>query len=198
MVLLRGENAELRRQVTVLSARNAENVTRKKNPLIYTPPANTDGEKRATLRVTWTVRGKQCVASKDKHFKVFFRKYADENGNGKPNWFDYWGDDLAVPGLDAQDVAYSAALPDNTYGRFNIPTDQILVAKPAAEINNAGGFSIPAIANQCPGLVLEKARAVSGQEAIEESRPTKSRYMVSASNRPRWADCRPSICDLPS
>ncbi len=60
------------------------------NPFKYTPAADTHGEKRANLVVTWTLSGKTCEARQTKDFKLFFIKEKDEDGDGQDNWYEYW------------------------------------------------------------------------------------------------------------
>ena len=75
----------------------------------YTPAADTHGEKQATALLTVGQGGQTCVADLSMSFKLFFEKDGDDDGNGKPNWFEYWKSDKAVPGLDAADVVFNTA-----------------------------------------------------------------------------------------
>lgn len=95
------------------------------NPFKYTPAADTHGEKRANLVVTWTVSGKTCESRQTKDFKVFFVKQADDDGNSNPNWFDYWKADKAVPQMDTPLVFYDPALGNNTYGYYDPGVDKV-------------------------------------------------------------------------
>jgi len=76
------------------------------------PGRDTYGQKDLTLDVVLRFGAEQStvVLSKSRDYKVFFAKKGDDDSNSKPNWFDYWGDDGAVPGLDGSDISYDATL----------------------------------------------------------------------------------------
>lgn len=77
------------------------------------PSIETYGEKEVTLIVTYRHKasGATGQVSKKHSYKVFFEKNGNDNkgesGDKGPNWFEYWGDDGAVPGLNAPDVKFN-------------------------------------------------------------------------------------------
>jgi hypothetical protein len=80
------------------------------------PRRDTYGQKNLNLRVVYRygVQSSALALSKSVEHKVFFSKKGDDDSDSEPNWFDYWGDDGAVPGLDASNVKYNAALAAGT------------------------------------------------------------------------------------
>ena len=76
------------------------------------PKRDTYGQKNLKLKVVYRygVHSSAFSLSKSADYKVFFSKKGDDDSDGEPNWFDYWGDDGAVPGLDDANVKYNAAL----------------------------------------------------------------------------------------
>jgi len=76
------------------------------------PQRDTYGDKNLTLTIVYDfgVNESALDLSKSKQYKVFFSKKGDDDSNSQPNWFDYWGDDGAVPGLDDSNVNYKASL----------------------------------------------------------------------------------------
>jgi len=79
------------------------------------PERDTYGKKDLKLTVVYRYGARQAAVllSKSKDYKVFFTKKGDDDSDGDPNWFDYWGDDGAVPGLDGPDIDY-----DGSQGSF--------------------------------------------------------------------------------
>ena len=80
------------------------------------PRRDTYGQKNLKLRVVYRygVESSALALSKSVDHKVFFSKKGDDDSDSDPNWFDYWGDDGAVPGLDDSNVKYNAALAADT------------------------------------------------------------------------------------
>jgi hypothetical protein len=76
------------------------------------PKRDTYGDKNLKLTIVYDfgVNASALDLSLSKQYKVFFSKKGDDNSNSQPNWFDYWGDDGAVPGLDDSNVNYRASL----------------------------------------------------------------------------------------
>ncbi len=76
------------------------------------PRRDTYGDKNLTLTVTFKFGASQSHfdLARSEDYKVFFTKKGDDDSNSKPNWFDYWGDDGAVPGLDGSNVDYDASI----------------------------------------------------------------------------------------
>ena len=120
------------------------------------PDVSTYGEKHVTLNVFYgmDVKGVPMVLSRDHTYKVFFNKMGNDNlfdANDKgPNWFEYWADDGAVPGLNADDVEYDATCPAGftCYGVWNPVDDKIYIKDGAA--GTCGQLNIPRGPN-CPG-----------------------------------------------
>jgi hypothetical protein len=75
------------------------------------PRRETYGDKNLTLTVVYDFGANESAVtdSKSEDYKTFFSKKGDDDSNGNPNWFDYWGEDGAVPGLDDGNVNYSAS-----------------------------------------------------------------------------------------
>jgi len=75
------------------------------------PRRETYGDKNLTLTVVYDFGANESAVtdSKSEDYKAFFSKKGDDDSNSRPNWFDYWGDDGAVPGLDDSNVNYSAS-----------------------------------------------------------------------------------------
>lgn len=78
------------------------------------PRRDTYGQKDLTLTVVLRFGAERSTVelSKSRDYMVFFTKKGDDDSNSKPNWFDYWGDDGAVPGMDDSDVGYDGSLAD--------------------------------------------------------------------------------------
>ncbi|MBN2391367.1 MAG: hypothetical protein JXR84_11610 [Anaerolineae bacterium] len=127
------------------------------------PALDTYGEKKATLTVALqhTPSGVTGQISKDHTYKVFFEKEGDDDGDChwwhfweacEPNWFEYWGDDGAVAGLNAADVRYDSTCPTGyiCYGAWRSSDDIIYVQDGAAEIHYPGGYQFDESAD-CPG-----------------------------------------------
>jgi hypothetical protein len=81
------------------------------------PERDTYGQKDLMLDVVFSFGADRhaITISKSQDYKVFFTKKGDDDSNSKPNWFDYWGDDGAVPGLDDSNVKYKASLDASTF-----------------------------------------------------------------------------------
>jgi hypothetical protein len=112
------------------------------------PSVETYGEKNVTLTVTYRHKasGATGQVSKDHEYNVFFAKKGDDDGDRIPNWFEYWGDDGAVPGLDAPDTSYNPKR--RGYGAFNPRSDNIELGDLAAEYDPP--LNIPS-GPTCPG-----------------------------------------------
>ncbi|MCB0211510.1 MAG: hypothetical protein KDJ52_19385 [Anaerolineae bacterium] len=124
----------------------------------YTPPIGpgpdleTYGQKDVTLTVNYSDNSTGAFGnvSQDFRYKVFFKQKGDDDNDGIPNWFEYWKDDGAVPGMDASDVFYDATCPAGSacYGRWQKFDGPLYL--------NSGAVSafprhVPAASN-CPGL----------------------------------------------
>jgi len=120
--------------------------------------ANGYGEKKATLNITYEHQPSGAMGndSQDKKYNVFFDKgegpgsWTDDDGDGEPNWFEYWGEDNAVPELTAGDVNYDQTLGANSYGYWDSGDGNIHVGGAAAQTHYSGGLNVPGNAN-CPG-----------------------------------------------
>lgn len=80
------------------------------------PKRDTYGPKDLKLTVIFRhgVHSSAETVSSSLDYKVFFTKKGDDDSDADPNWFDYWGDDGAVPGLDDSTVDYNASLAADT------------------------------------------------------------------------------------
>ncbi len=142
------------------------------------PATNTYGEKRVTLTVSYRhmASGATGQISKDHTYKVFFRKDGDDDGDCawwtfwdacEPNWFEYWGDDGAVPRLNDADVLYDSSLGANSYGYWSSSDDNIHLGGAAAATHYPNGINVPAGTN-CPGGTFGGARGIdSATEVVE-------------------------------
>lgn len=85
------------------------------------PKRETYGDKNLTLTVAYRYDTEESAFqhSKSRDYKVFFKKSGDDDSDAEPNWFDYWGDDGAVPTMDAPDVKYKAELGYGIVGSAN-------------------------------------------------------------------------------
>jgi len=104
------------------------------------PRRDTYGAKNLTLTVTFRYGANQSHfdLAKSEDYKVFFTKKGDDDSNNKPNWFDYWGDDGAVPGMDGANVDYDASI--DYFGYFQGST--VFLGPVAADSD--GSLSVPA------------------------------------------------------
>ncbi len=127
----------------------------------YTPDANagpsvkTYGDKTVTLTVTYKHSTSVATGTsfKKHNYNVFFEKKGDDNTNGKPNWFEYWGINGAVPGLNAPSVRYEASYGSRQYGSWNWASKIIKLGKDAAETHSPtkkDNGNVPVKAH-CPG-----------------------------------------------
>jgi hypothetical protein len=122
------------------------------------PDTTTYGEKTVTLTITCkhTATGAQVQAEKAATYKVFFKKAGDDDGNGIPNWFDYWGDDGAVSSLVG--TVYDATL--SGYGQCNPATRQVRVGSAAAGTHYASVIVLHSTAS-CPGGTYGGAEGIN-------------------------------------
>ena len=125
------------------------------------PSVSTYGVKDVTLSIAYrhTSSGVTGQVSKNHTYKVFFAKEDDDDGDGEPNWFEYWGDDGAVPGLGAADVEYDQTLGSNTYGYWSPGDDNIHLGGAAAATHYPSGITVPA-STDCPGGTFGGARGI--------------------------------------
>lgn len=128
----------------------------------YTPRADegprrdTYGDKNVTLTVVYRF-GAQMAAVEDlksKDYKVFFTKKGDDDSNGQPNWFDYWGDDEAVPSLDDSDIEFDSALSD--FGVFR-GGSKVFVGPSAADTDSE---LVITATTTCPGGTFPAAQGI--------------------------------------
>lgn len=114
------------------------------NPYTYTPDKGTQGKKKITATVSYRNKTSGAIGqvSKDYEFKLFFEKKGDDNGDGKPNWFAYWGTDGAVTGLVNPKVTFDATKSAGNYGAWSSTTDLVELGPAAAETHYPGGLAI--------------------------------------------------------
>lgn len=114
------------------------------NPYSYFPDKGTQGKKKITATVTYRNKTSGAIGqiSKAFEFALFFEKSGDDNGDGKPNWFDYWGADGAVPGLIDPKVTYDATKGAGSYGAWSPTSDKVELGPAAAETHYPGGLAI--------------------------------------------------------
>lgn len=129
------------------------------------PAVNTYGPKDVKLTVTYrhTASGATGQVSKDHTYKVFFKKTGDDDGDSIPNWFEYWGDDGAVAGLDGSGVKYDSTCPAGyiCYGAWrHPPDDKVYVKDGAAGTHYASGITVTAVTGTCPGGTFGGAKGI--------------------------------------
>lgn len=127
------------------------------------PDIKTYGEKNVTLTISYahTASGSTGKDAKNYKYKVFFNKDGDDDddcawwsifSDCEPNWFEYWKDDGAVPGLAASDVVYSSECGGGTcYGAWDPSDDKIYLNRDASNTHYPTGINVPAVAGSCPG-----------------------------------------------
>jgi hypothetical protein len=114
------------------------------NPYTYKPDKGTHGLKKikATATYRYTPTGATGQVAKEFEFKLFFEKKGDDDGDGEPNWFDYWGTDSSVAGLTNPSVRFDSTKGAGQYGSWNPATDKVDLGAAAAEIHYPGGLNI--------------------------------------------------------
>ena len=114
------------------------------NPYTYKPDKGTQGKKKIKATVTYKNKSSGATGqiSKEYEFKLFFEKKGDDNGDGKPNWYDYWGTDGAVPGLTDPKVIYDSTKGAGSYGAWSPASDKVELGPAAAETHYPGGLNI--------------------------------------------------------
>lgn len=122
----------------------------------YTPShgvsGGRDGHGAKTVNLTVTYRHKESGAKgcvrKSYNYIVYFDLEGDDDGDGIPNWFEYWGKDGALPGLDAPDVVFD---PTTSRGDafYSWKTDQITFTPKAVRPRTTSGLTLPEAPN-CP------------------------------------------------
>jgi hypothetical protein len=72
------------------------------NPYEYTADPGSHGMKYVVCTITYrnTTTGETATDTRSRNFKLFFPKNGDDNGDGEPNWFEYWKRDEAVPNMN--------------------------------------------------------------------------------------------------
>lgn len=122
------------------------------------PERATYGEKSVQLTIVYKHGSPPATGfdTRTDSYKVYFPKKKDDDSNNQPNWFDYWGDDGAVPGLDASDVVYDPA--ETSFGVFNPSTGNVYIGPSGAE-NDSALTIASTVTPPCPGVSLP---AVSG------------------------------------
>ncbi len=114
------------------------------NPYDTQYPEKIYGNKTVKASVTYRhlESGIEATVDKEKEFKLFFEKAADDDGNGKPNWFEYWKTDGACPTLsDLTTILYDSGL--GGYGSYRRSTDTVNVGDLAAGLH----YSSPILIN---------------------------------------------------
>jgi hypothetical protein len=143
------------------------------------PTASTYGEKDITLILSYkhTPSGSPAVTFATHKFKVFFEKAGDDDGDGEPNWYEYWSDDGAVPGMNAADVEFDQTLGANTYGYWSPTDDNIHLGGAAGATHYPNGLNVPAVVNSCPGGNFGGAKGIdSAAEVLDHERRHETIY----------------------
>ena len=139
------------------------------------PAQDTYGDKDVSLSLTFTHKDSGARMRKEVtgEYQVYFAKHGLDHGHeGDPNWFAYWGDDGAVPGLDVSDVFYDPSL--DGYGRYT--NGDILIGPYASEVHYEETIEVPASAI-CPGGTFGGARGIDAvTEVLAHERRHESIY----------------------
>lgn len=100
------------------------------NPYTFTPAAGTHGNKyvQCTISYEKDSTGDTGEDSLSRNYKLFFVKDGDDDGDGDPNWFEYWASDGAVPRLG--ETVYNATM--GGYGCFGCVGTRVDVTPSAA------------------------------------------------------------------
>ncbi len=137
----------------------------------YMPPTGpgpnffTYGKKHVMLVVNYRhiASGITGQVFKKHEYKVFFEKTGNDNegkANDKgPNWFEYWGDDGAVPQLNATDIIYDATKGARSYGSWSGHDGKIRLGGAAAMTHYTPKITLPKTA-KCPGGTFGGAKGI--------------------------------------
>ena len=123
------------------------------------PDIDTYGDKDVSLLMMFRHKASGTMAWKgvNGQYKVFFAKHGLDHGHkGDPNWFEYWGDDGAVPGLDAPDIEYDPSL---MYGRYRASEQKIYIGAEASEVHYDPPLEVPWTIF-CPGGTFGGAEGI--------------------------------------
>lgn len=126
------------------------------------PSTNTYGNKNVRLTVTYkdTLTGATGQTFKDLAYQVYFPKHSDDDGDGTPNWFEYWKANGAVTRMSQADVLFDSSLGSDSYGYWAPSDDNIHIGKEAAETHYSSGLSIPS-SSICPGGAFGGAQGIN-------------------------------------
>jgi hypothetical protein len=126
------------------------------------PDDATYGPKAVTLTVSYqhVPSGATGQVSFDHSYRVFFAKAGDDDGDLRPNWFEYWGVNGAVAGLTRPDVIFDTTLGAGTYGAYFPSTDLIQLGPAAAEVHYPTTINVPAVPGSCPGGTFGGAQGI--------------------------------------
>jgi len=133
------------------------------------PAVATYGAKNVSLMVSYRRidTGQTGQTWKSATYKVFFNKSSDDDGDGNPNWYEYWGDDGAVPGLKDSNVLYDPTLGSSSWGYWSPSDDKIHIGGAASEIHYPSGINVPAT-TICPGGSFGGARGIDCASEVVE------------------------------
>jgi hypothetical protein len=132
------------------------------------PDIKTYGEKAIKLTVSYkyTATGATGSIYRNHNYKVYFNKFGDDNGdcqwytiwNGcAKNWFEYWKDDGAVPGLAQSYVKYGNFSDPAIIGGFSPLTHNITIGDAAALSDHS--YTVPKV-DSCPGYTFPGASGI--------------------------------------
>jgi len=97
---------------------NTEGPLGSHNPRTYVPARGTHGGDKiagATISYRNTETGETGSATYSKKFDLFFAKQGDDDGDGDPNWFEYWNSDGTIQNMSS--AVYNSTTP--YYGFWN-------------------------------------------------------------------------------
>ena len=112
------------------------------NPWVVKLPAEKYGKKEVTCILFYvsSFTGEIGWDKEKKDFNLFFAKKEDHDGDGEPNWFEFWKKDKAVPNMDSFTFD-----PAGGYGCFRSPAT-LELGPPACDIHYPTKYTIGGIA----------------------------------------------------
>jgi hypothetical protein len=141
------------------------------------PDYKTYGPKTAGLKVVFSYAGVDISATRKVSYNVFFRRDGDDDGDGIPNWFEYWKDDGAVPELSTTTtpIEYKNLGTTSVRGEYNQYFDKIYLGPLAARFFDFGTI---AKTSYCPGFTFTQSDGIDSiaMEIAHEARHKWSIY----------------------
>jgi hypothetical protein len=140
------------------------------------PALSTYGPKSAWLTVVVSYGGVATLLKKAVLYAVYFKKNGDDDGNGIPNWFEYWKDDGAVPELtsSATTIEYKDLGRVSTRGAYNHSENKIYLGPLASTLFN---FGTVASTLGCPGFIFTSSNGIDSV-AVEIAHEARHKWSI--------------------